>query len=331
MSARPRRRAAGAWAWTATAAGRALLALGCFALLGMGYRPESGAEGSVDTYARALAGYFRPLGLVPILVPVGQSPGDVYSLTTARLLDRRARCFPDLAAPEQHPFPLPAVVSLPKTRLNLGGGMDGVVRYAAESENVNELSIRFVDAHSASVSLGALADGLSPRCAYLRRRIEGMAEPVDAGAEPPVVLGTVVTARPEIVISFVGSADLETEIEALTRLVHARQRPDANGTVTPAGPGLPSVAWSSRYGEERRVVLRADRAIPVAFAPAFYPRPVAVGVVDAIDRILRHGATGVAEPTDPLSVLWQPFDPARDPEATLVLDRLVRAYLRYTP
>lgn len=160
--------------------------------------PQTAAT-AVAARARLLAEYAAPFlerGLVPILLPRGQSPGDVLAAGGELLFEGR-ECFADLAPRDGPAALIPSNVEVSwgaAARLALGA--DEAASASARGNAEDLVNLRFEGARARAVSRDQLRRTVRPEVC------PEVASVLREGAEPPaerwVVLGEVITARPTV-------------------------------------------------------------------------------------------------------------------------------------
>lgn len=225
-------------------------------------RPEAQVQKQSSRLYKALVSYLSPLGLVPIVLPSNQMPGDVMNWKNLAFEDRASSCFPTLV-PQQHETALPTVV--------MGGSFGGTISqfFATMLEAVTGSSksysvrIEYIDPYLVEATRNDLRRTLDrKRCSYLEPVLqEKIVEDVQ-----PLIVGRVVYAKPRIVIS----ADAESISKLATdvnKLLLAGQIDDS-GVAAPAVVDL-KAAIELKVEADRSVVISSTKALPVALAPAF--------------------------------------------------------------
>jgi hypothetical protein len=285
----------------------AALLLAGFILMAIGPRdprprgeaaPPDGPAG----YRKELLGHLRPYFLLPIMVPSGQTIGDVYSSDFWSLEERAKSCFPTLAASAPEPTTLP--VLRPGTTASAGFALG-----LADVESLGfagRAVVVFTDVQAMTTSKGELRRALSSDCAYLAPILEERT----VGKETPVkiIVGRIVYARKAVFFGMETAnapADAAVLAQRLTALAGARLAPvrvlDAQ-----ASAGFDPRA---RAG----VLAELKTPEPVAFAPAFLPKVVMDGF-------------GFNEAGDPIpAIAWKPFDPGTEADDRQWFEALVEA------
>lgn len=275
-------------------------------LTGMGIAPAPGVAATLNDYQTTLIAYFRPLGLVPISVPSGQRPGDAYGMPAGVLLARADRCFPGLAAPPPEPITLPTVADAPTATVTSALGLDSVLRYEVGGTVARTVRIAFADAATVTIGWKELKGHWAADCAELAPLFTG--EPRDFGRDGtlPVVLGTVLYARPVFSLDITESARMDLEADGLTAALKEIK------TRLPFAV-MPEVSADSTSKNARTLTIEAEKPVPVAFAPAAFPFALTP-------------ATAAAAPLAAPLLLWRPYDPVHEAGDLILIDRVVELF-----
>jgi hypothetical protein len=297
--------------WAAGRAGGLVLA--AILLMGIGPREQAAKPGGASaealaSYRRDMLSYFRSHYLLPIIVPEGQSVGDVYSADFWSLEERAKSCFPTLSAtpPAPAPIDLPMLAPSAASSAALAAGLSDLARQGVAPRT----ALLFADATVTTASKGELRRALSKDCAYLTPILEE--QTVGKGGPVKIILGRVVHARKSVFFGFDALPEADGSVRALTERLTAGA---ANRFKARLLDGRASAAFDARA--KSGVLLESREPVPIAFAPAFLPKLVVDGF-----GFNEPGAVGSQQ------FKWDPFDPAAKAEDRQLFDGLVEALSR---
>jgi hypothetical protein len=211
---------------------------------------------------------FKPHGMVPILIPLGQEVGDVMDRLGEEFICRRADCFANLTAREA-PSTLPNIEVGAAAAAHFGLSVSQIGEAELRAMGGNRVILRFDDVAAEAVSQAAFRQSLRPdACPEVARLL---AKDPDSLQDGVVLLGQVFRAR---------------------RIMRLERKREATGNFVLEG--LQSMA--ERFGLRLRaagggdvksaetVELGTTKSLPVAFRPAFIRiepgRPAAFRSVD---------------------------------------------------
>jgi hypothetical protein len=214
-------------------------------------------EGTIMTsQQRLIVDYldaFKPHGMVPILIPLGQEAGDVVDRLGEEFICRRADCFDNLT-PREAPSSLPNLDLGTSAAAYFGLGISQVGEAELSAMGGNRVILRFDQVTVETVSQVALRQTLRPdACPDVARLL---AKDPTSLADGIVLLGQVFRARRvmrlekrrEVKANFVLSG-----LQAIAEAFGLRLRAAAGGDLKSADI----------------VELGTTKAVPVAFRPAF--------------------------------------------------------------
>jgi hypothetical protein len=167
---------------------------------------------------------FADFKLAPIVVPEGEEVGDLIDPSTTSMIARAEDCFPDLK-PRKTPSLLPSIVTHSEKGIAAELGVGGVASASGDSHEDQSFILEFTDVIVAKASHVQLRESLKkgvPECDEVRPFVEAANTPVGVGKvdnkglrhladntkgivtpersvvsdkPPPLLLGTVFTAR----------------------------------------------------------------------------------------------------------------------------------------
>jgi hypothetical protein len=257
------------------------------------YDFEEAYDHAIAAGGDALAAAFRPLRLVPILVPEDQRPGDVYQLLTWTLKSRRDECFSNLPSDGPSLSRLLDSTSIKDISGSLALGITKWISAGTNAALKDVVVLKFFDEQSYVLSQKALGLHLLASCPELAPIINEswipVSTPADLRDKAPLlaILGRVIYAKRRIFVGVTSSADLSATVTSIGSLLSSNKAL----SVVPLDA---SASAKLGVGNERGVVIEDTSVLPVAFSPAFLP-----------DIILSTDLGGEAKPT---AVVWKPVD-----------------------
>ncbi len=237
---------------------------------------------------------FGNFKLAPIIVPEGEQVGDLIDADTTSLIARAEDCFNGLQ-PRKNPSLLPSIVTHSKKGIAAGLGVGGdLVDVHGEGNEGESFILEFTDVQVAKASIVQLRQSLKkgvPECEVVRPFIIVAAPPSSISTKPPgnqgvqrvadiskriaIQGGTIVSDKPPpLLLGTVFTARRVIRIETSRVL-------DANAKLSLAQKfmeelGLKSTFEASAAGNNEAseaVVIEGKEAVPVAFAPAYVVKP----------------------------------------------------------
>ena len=116
----------------------------------MGKLPSEAIADQLAEYRRVLLAYFKAFNLLPILLPAGQKPGDVFDMSQRGvLLSRADECFPGLVQPAAVPSALAYTFQLDSSKAGLALGLPqlGSVDLSGDFEKASRRMPELLDAN----------------------------------------------------------------------------------------------------------------------------------------------------------------------------------------
>lgn len=279
----------------------------------MGTVPSEAIGDQLGEYRRVLLAYFKAFNLLPIVLPAGQKPGDVFDMRQKGVLKSRAdECFPGLVQPTPVPSALAYTFQLDSSKAGLALGLKQLGSLNLSGDFEQTVTVSYTDVKVVTVSQQALSATVSSACKDVAAVV--MQTEVPIGQTPPLlaVIGTLVTAKREVFIGTKQDFDVKASVDKLSTVLLSTGIGSAL-KVTGLDPSL-SVALG--FGGKKGVLVQSDQELPVAFMPAFIPE-VLFSTVQG----------GSSEQPTPRSLQWRSFDPAAT-ESKRLLESLVDAAIR---
>jgi len=196
---------------------------------------------------------FKPHGMVPILIPLGQEAGDVMDRLGEEFICRRTDCFTDLT-PRESPSALPNLELGTAAAAHFGLRVSQVGEAELRAMGGNRVILRFDNVTAEAVSQAAFRQSLRPdACPDIARLL---AKDPDSLQDGIVLLAQVFRAR---------------------RIMRLEKRREAKGGFALSG----LQAMAERFGLRLRAAAGGDlkraetielgttESLPVAFRPAF--------------------------------------------------------------
>lgn len=280
----------------------------------LGRHPQDVVNKQLMEYRSVLLAYFKPFNLLPIILPAGQQPGDVFNITEMGVLRSAAHeCFPGLVEPAPVQSALAYTFSLDTTKAGLALGLPSLGSLNVGGDFEQTIKVSYSEVKVAAVSQQALKDAVSSsKCPDVASVVNKDQVQIDPASKVKLlaVVGTLVTAKREIFIGAKSNFDLKASVDQLAALLSA----------TGLGAGLkiigvdPSLSAALGFGGKSGLLVQSDYELPVAFMPAFIP------------EVIFANTQGVDKQT-PKAVQWQTFE-ATDPKTTKILDSFVDAAIQ---
>jgi hypothetical protein len=229
---------------------------------------------------------FATFHLAPIIVPEGEKVGDLIDASTTSLIARAEDCFSGLS-PRNDPSLLPSISTLSEKGVAAALGIGGdLVSGGGEVSEGQSFVLEFKDVQVQKVSLVQLRKSFRkdiPECQQVRPFIDATYTPsldaikkrhpkiaeisktiadrqgtIIADSPPPLLLGTVFTARRAIRIETSRILDAKAKLSLGQRFLEKLGLGDSF-----------TISGSGNDESSNRLVLEGKEAVPVAFAPAF--------------------------------------------------------------
>ena len=196
---------------------------------------------------------FKPHGMVAVLDPMGQEPGDVIDRLGEEFVHRRGECFSNLTA-QQSPSSLPNFDLGAAAAVRLGLGLPQVGDAELRAFGDDRVILRFDHVTVRTVSQGELRQAIDRRsCPEVARLIDKDPEALKEGT---FLLGEVFLARRIIRVNRAGGGGGTFSLSGLRALaarLGLRLRADGGGDLEAA----------------QTIELSSTEPLPVAFRPAF--------------------------------------------------------------
>ncbi len=201
--------------------------------------------------AKEYVAAFRDTGLVPILLPRGQSPGDVIA-TTGEVLSRRSDCFRDLDLRDE-PSRLPNVELSFSAAARFALAAEELLEASVRGKVENIVKLRFEGVRSFTVSRMQLQRNvLADQCPDVGKALRDRAIP----AQQWLLIGEVLIAKP--VVEFRRAKEGGASLSFLKGLAERM--------------GLSAHAeGGADLSHADAAELRSEHPVPVAFCPALVP------------------------------------------------------------
>lgn len=228
----------------------------CAAALALALQP---ATASPEEMVEALRLYFRPLGLLPVVVPSDYQPGAVYDLRSMLLVDRAATCFKNLTVTSRK-VELPAGAAQSGWFGRLAARAADVVGLSVSASGSGSYSVKLTDAVITEVAVGDLRTALQPQCERLRSLLNGA--PTSGTMEAP--LARVLNARVSIFVSGASEATAGASASDLGRLASMM----VGKPIKLNAEAAASAGWSRVDGW----ALQSTQVLPIAYQLALLPR-----------------------------------------------------------
>jgi len=276
----------------------------------MGTMPSQVVADQLTEYRRVLLTYFKAFNLLPIVLPAGQKPGDVFDMKQVGVLKSRSEeCFPTLVQPASVPSALAYTFQLDSAKAGLALGLQNIGSVNLSSDFEQTVTVSYTDVRVTAVSQQALSAALSDSCRDVAAVVRESDLPLQQSNQPALlaIVGTLVTAKREIFIGTKQSFDVKTSVDKLSSVFLAS---GIGSTLKVIGLD-PSMSVALGFGAKRGVLVQSDQELPVAFMPAFIP------------KVLFSSIQGA--PPDqaiPRALQWQKFDPSTA-ESTRLLGSLI--------
>jgi len=206
-----------------------------------------------DQLAAEYLDAFKPLGMVPVLIPLGQEPGDVMDKLGEEFVRRRSECFSGLAV-QQAPSSLPNLDLTSAAAARLGLGLRQVGEAELKALGGRRVVLRFDRVVVVTVSQGALRQA------------------VNRSACPE--LGRLLDKDPA---SLQDNVFLVGEVFLARRILRLDRSAEAGGNVMLDGIKALAAKFGLRLRTEvgadlqsaQTIELSTEEAVPAAFRPAF--------------------------------------------------------------
>ena len=196
---------------------------------------------------------FTPHGMVAVLDPIGQEPGDVIDKLGEEFVHRRTECFSDLA-PRESPSSLPSFDLGTEAAIRLGLSVPQIGDAELQALRESHVILRFDHVTVQSVSQGELRQAVNRgACPEIGRLIDKDPEALSASS---ILLGEVFFASRIVRLNRAsggGSGLSLSGLRALASHLGLRLRAEAGGDLETA----------------KVVELSTTQPLPVAFRPAF--------------------------------------------------------------
>jgi len=222
------------------------------ALIGCEARAQSGSA----VQARLIQEYvdaFKPHGMIAVLIPIGQEPGDVLDKLGEEFVHRRGECFPQLTAQES-PSRLPNLDLGASAALRLGLGLDQVGDAELKALGDNQVLLRFDHVMVQTLSQGEMRQAIDRKaCPEVASLIDKKPEALESGT---LLLGEVFRARSIVRVSRAQGGGGSFSLSGLRTLASR------------FGLGL-KAEGGGEIEAAQAVELSSAEPTPVAFRPAF--------------------------------------------------------------
>jgi hypothetical protein len=228
--------------------------------------------------AEALREYFKPLKLLPAIVPSGYVVGDVYEFPSLQLIYRADTCFDRLqtretevvlaSGTEQEGWFAELQAKL-RSVIGLGGGASGARRMA----------IRFHTAAVTEAARGDMLSSLKPECSQLRDLLRNSIR-----IRPPLQapIAKVLSAKFEVYLTGASEAEAKAKVDDIGSLFGTKASTQSLDAAAAAKAG-----WNAESGW----VVVAEQPTTVAYMPA-------VVLQEALGDT--RGEVVAADPTNPV-------------------------------
>ena len=238
------------WRYPAVLPKIAIVLLGT--VIACGGRAQSGNA----VQARLIQEYvdaFKPHGMIAVLIPIGQEPGDVMDRLGEEFVHRRGECFPQLTARES-PSRLPNLDLGVSTAVRLGLGLEQVGDTELKALGENQVLLRFDHVTVQTLSQGEMRQAIDRKaCPEVASLIDKKPEALENGT---LLLGEVFRARSIVRVSRAqgggGSFSL-SGLRALATRFGLALKAEGGGEIEAA----------------QAIELSSAELVPVAFRPAF--------------------------------------------------------------
>jgi hypothetical protein len=272
-----------------------IAALAVLSTGGMGRRemPPTEVSPTLVAFRSEMIKAFKALYLLPIIVPSGEVVGDVYDPAFWTLEERATRCFPTLRTPDAQAWVLPSVRLGNASEGGFALGLATALNISGASSGQRTAEIQYSDAKVRVVSKGELRRSLSPACKDLSTIVNETVTYPQASV-PHVIIGKVVYAKPHVVIGAGSTESARVTAENLRQILS--KTPELASLVVSIID--PSVSGHWDDSTTAGVVIEGTTEVPVAFAPAFLPKPVFEHTLGANSANILKGYQ------------WRNFDPA---------------------
>jgi hypothetical protein len=281
----------------------------------MGKMPSQAIADQLAEYRRVLLAYFKAFNLLPILLPAGQKPGDVFDMSQRGvLLSRADECFPGLVQPAAVPSALAYTFQLDSSKAGLALGLPQLGSVDLSGDFEQTITVSYTDVKVVTVSERALSTSVSDSCKDVAAVVRRTELPLQPATQPTLlaVVGTLVTAKREIFIGAKGNFDAKASVDKVSTLLLAAGIGSSLKII-----GLdPSMSVALGFGAKKGVLVQSDQELPVAFMPAFIPEIL-------FTTVQGNGAA----PPQPRALQWRSFDPAAT-ESTQLLGTLIDAAIK---
>lgn len=216
---------------------------------------------SVDNFAAKMHAYFSEYGVLPILMPKNEEPGDIYLNPYRGFLARRSLCFPQMASEEQG---TDLVESTTVQRYSFGGELNATLWKVLEALGTINLRLQdstvlsFPNATTRYVSQVELNNALQsslPECKSELEKIGDRQNNYSFKERIPWILQDVILAEKNIELLYLRgaggsvSANIEKQISEAVG--------DLGGEIT------------LEVAQAGKLNLAVQKLMPVAYLPAF--------------------------------------------------------------
>jgi len=244
----------------------------------------STADSAADTYIKQ---YLKTVGLLPIVMPLQQRPGDVFTSDNVAVMYSRAdQCFSNakpILVPGNNVLPAKEVEST--TGVEVAAGLPSLAEAKIFWTDIASVRIVYSDVETYSsntADLRAGFKGANPTCAPLTDAVFERVGAVPKGGRLYIVVGTVVRARKNVDIVMKSNKSINLSAMDLRALLQK--------IVSRSGLRLDAFDVQVRVDGGRSVVekisYRTESPVEVAFAPAFIP------------SLIREGFAGPSKPVE---------------------------------
>jgi hypothetical protein len=280
----------------------------------MGKLPSEAISDQLAEYRRVLLAYFKAFNLLPILLPAGQKPGDVFDMSQRGVLSARAEeCFPGLVQPAPVPSALAYTFQLDSSKAGLALGLPQLGSVDLSGDFEQTITVSYTDVKVVTVSERALSNSVSESCKEVAAVVRRVELPLQPPAQPTLlaIIGTLVTAKREIFIGAKENFDAKASVDKVSTLLAV----GISSSLKIIGLD-PSMSVALGFGAKKGVLVQSDQELPVAFMPSFIPEII-------FTTFQGNGAA----PPQPRALQWRSFDPAAA-ESTELLGTLIDAAIK---
>lgn len=226
-------------------------------LCGMAWSSAVRSDPLSDFYA-ALQKAFEKDHLIPVVIPRGETVGDVYNIHNLQFVADGRTCFPNMVLPPRQESALPTLTTSADINGALAAGLTNVATAQAQLGKANAMTMEFTDVSVLSVPALTMVGAFSQSaCHFLEPEIQSTQNGTPyGGAASYLVVGEVFYAKRNISFTYNDNGKANVELSNWQKFLQL------TGLVASA---------SINANAQSTVVVTTKNSLPVAVRPAFVP------------------------------------------------------------